>query len=96
MTVFRVTLRGTNARGETEELVYDMYDEYCQETHTSSMARTTGYTATAAANLFLEGLFREKGVFPPELVGRHKACFEYFMQYLEERGIHYVKRSRLL
>ncbi len=96
MTVFRVTLRGTNARGETEELVYDMYDEYCQETHTSSMARTTGYTATAAANLFLEGLFREKGVFPPELVGRHKACFEYFMQYLEERGIHYVMRSRLL
>ena len=38
------------------------------------MARTTGYTATAAANLFLEGLFHEKGVFPPELVGKHKAC----------------------
>jgi saccharopine dehydrogenase-like NADP-dependent oxidoreductase len=96
MTVFRVTLRGTNAAGETEEVVYDMYDEYCQDTHTSSMARTTGYTATAAANLFLEGLFREKGVFPPELVGKHTACFNYFMQYLEERGIHYKKRSRLL
>jgi len=96
LTVFRVTLRGTNARGETEEVVYDMHDEYCLETHTSSMARTTGYTATAAANLFLEGLFREKGVFPPELVGKHTACFDYFMHYLEERGIHYVKHSRLL
>jgi len=96
MTVFRVTLRGTNARGETEEVVYDMYDEYCQDTHTSSMARTTGYTATAAANLFLEGLFREKGIFPPELVGKRTACFNYFMHYLEERGIHYKKRSRLL
>ena len=96
MTVFRVTLRGTNARGETEEVVYDMHDKYCQETQTSSMARTTGYTATAAANLFLEGLFHEKGVFPPELVGKLTACFDYFMQYLEERGIHYLKRSRLL
>mgnify|MGYP000710591599 CR=1 FL=1 len=42
--------------------------EYCHDTKTSSMSRTTGYTATAAANLFLDGLFDEKGVFPPELV----------------------------
>jgi saccharopine dehydrogenase-like NADP-dependent oxidoreductase len=96
ITVFRVTLRGVNDRGEKEEVVYDMYDAYCKETNTSSMARTTGYTATAAANLFLEGLFNEKGVFPPELVGRHKACFDYFMNYLEERDIHYVKSSRLM
>ena len=58
------------------------------------MARTTGYTATAAANLFLDGLFSEKGVFPPELLGRHKACFDYFLNYLEERDIHYVKSTR--
>jgi len=60
------------------------------------MARTTGYTATAAANLFLEGLFNEKGVFPPELLGKHKNCFDYFLHYLEERNIHYVKSSRLI
>jgi len=96
ITVFRVTLKGKNAEGVTEEVVYDMYDEYNTETGTSSMARTTGYTATAAANLFLDGLFREKGVFPPELVGRHRVCFEYFLDYLKERDIHYVKSSRLL
>ena len=73
ITVMRVTLIGENANGHTEEVVYFMYDEYSTETETSSMARTTGYTATAAANLFLEGLFSEKGVFPPELVGKHKA-----------------------
>ena len=60
------------------------------------MARTTGYTATAAANMVLAGVFSEKGVFPPELVGRHAACFDYFMSYLQERNIHYVKTSRLL
>lgn len=96
ITVFRVTLKGKNAEGQLEEIVYDMYDEYSHETGTSSMARTTGYTATAAANLFLEGGFSEKGVFPPELVGRHKNCFDYFLKYLSEREIIYTKRSRLL
>jgi len=96
ITVLRVTLKGENAKGETEEVVYSMHDEYCSETETSSMARTTGYTATAAANLFLDGLFKEKGVFPPELVGKHKVCFDYFLNYLEERDIHYVKSTQLL
>jgi saccharopine dehydrogenase-like NADP-dependent oxidoreductase len=96
LTVMRVTIRGENTKGETEEVIYSLYDEYCKETKTSSMARTTGYTATAAANLFLDGLFSEKGVFPPELVGKHKACFDYFMHYLAERNIHYFKESRIL
>lgn len=96
LTVMRVSLKGENADGQIEEVVYTLYDEYCKDTNTSSMARTTGYTATAAANLFLEGLFSEKGVFPPELVGKHEACFSYFLNYLEERNIKYVKRSRLI
>jgi lysine 6-dehydrogenase len=95
-TVMRVTLKGENASGQTEEIVYNLYDEYCKDTNTSSMARTTGYTATAAANLFLEGLFSEKGVFPPELIGKYESCFNYFLNYLEERNIHYIKSSRLI
>ncbi len=90
-----MTLKGENENGQTEEIVYNLYDEYCMETNTSSMARTTGYTATAAANLFLEGLFTEKGVFPPELIGKHEACFNYFINYLEKRNIHYIKSSSL-
>lgn len=96
ITVMRVTLKGENADGNLEEVVYNLHDEYCAETETSSMARTTGYTAAAAANMFLDGLFSEKGVFPPELVGKHKACFDYLLMYLEERNIHYVKSSRLI
>ncbi len=95
LTVMRITLKGENADGQKEEIVYNLHDEYCEDTNTSSMARTTGYTATAAANLFLEGLFHDKGVFPPELVGKHKACFDYFIKYLEERNIHYIKSSSL-
>ncbi|MCK5705202.1 MAG: saccharopine dehydrogenase, partial [Cyclobacteriaceae bacterium] len=95
LTVMRITIKGENANGQIEEVNYDLYDEYCTETQTSSMARTTGYTATAAANLFLDGLFSEKGIFPPELVGKHETCFDYFLKYLEERNIHYVKNSRI-
>ena len=96
ITVMKVTLKGTNRKGQKEEIIYTLYDEFSSETGTSSMARTTGYTATAAANLFLDGLFNEKGVFPPELVGKHKACFDYFFSYLEERGIVYEKHTRLV
>ena len=95
LTVMRVRLKGENGKGEIEEVIYSLHDEYCQKTQTSSMARTTGYTATAAANLFLDGLFTEKGVFPPELVGKHKTCFDYFLGYLKERNIHYIKSKAI-
>lgn len=96
LTVMRVSVKGENKNGKIEEVVYNLHDKYCTETKTSSMARTTGYTAASAANLFLEGLFNEKGVFPPELVGKHEICFQYFIDYLKDRNIHYVKTSRIL
>ncbi|WP_372768230.1 saccharopine dehydrogenase family protein [Lutibacter sp.] len=91
ITVMRITLKGTNKIGESKTIVYNLHDEFCPKTITSSMARTTGYTATAAANLFLDGLFKEKGVFPPELVGKHEKCFNYFLNYLKERNVIYTK-----
>lgn len=90
-TVMRVTVRGTDEDGKRVKVEYNLYDEYNPISQTSSMARTTGYTATAAANMFLDGLFPAKGVFPPELIGREKACFDYILKYLEERDVYYVK-----
>ncbi len=90
LTVMRITLKGANEKGENKTIVYNLHDEYCAETKTSSMARTTGYTATAAANMFLDGLFKEKGVFPPELFGKHEQCFKYILNYLEERNVIYT------
>ena len=93
ITVMRITLKGTNNKEEQKTVVYNLHDEYCSKTNTSSMARTTGYTATAAANLFLDGLFDEKGVFPPELVGKHEECFHYILKYLEDRNVLYTKEE---
>lgn len=92
-TVMRITLKGTDNTGKETTVEYTLNDAYCTETNTSSMARTTGYTATAAANLFLDGHFSEKGVFPPELVGKHEVCFQYVLNYLKERNVHYVKKT---
>lgn len=96
ITVMRITLKGENKEGKREEVVYNLYDEYNAATQTSSMARTTGYTANSAANLFLNGLFTEKGVFPPELIGKSEVCFNFILNYLKERNIHYVKTTKVL
>lgn len=90
-TVMRVTVKGSDEDGKRVKVEYNLYDEYNPISQTSSMARTTGYTATAAANMFLDGLFPAKGVFPPELIGKERACFDYILKYLEERDVHYVK-----
>ena len=94
ITVMRITLKGKDKDGKCKTIVYSLYDEFCKETNASSMARTTGYTATAAANLFLDGVFSEKGVFPPELVGKHEKCFTYFLHYLKERNVQYIKTEK--
>jgi len=96
ITVMRITLKGENKNGKMEEVVYNLHDEFNAETQTSSMARNTGYTANSAANLVLNGLFTEKGVFPPELIGKHETCFNFILNYLKERNIHYVKTTKIL
>lgn len=96
ITVMKITVVGLNQNDEKEKIVYELYDEYNSKTKTSSMARTTGYTATAAAHLIINKLFTEKGIFPPELVGKHKNCFEFVVNYLKDRGIVYTKTSKVL
>ena len=91
ITVMKITIKGSDEKGKKIEIIYNLHDEFDTKTQTSSMARTTGYTATAAVNLILEDLFNEKGVFPPELVGKHKLCYNYVLNYLEERNIIYLK-----
>ena len=91
-TVMRIILEGFSKNGNKEKIIYNLFDEYSKKSKISSMARTTGYTATAAVNLFLDGVFEEKGVFPPELIGRYEECFKYFMSYLKERNINYQKK----
>ncbi len=84
------TLMTIAIKGEGKTINYLLYDEYDATTQTSSMGRTTGYTATAALNMLINNLFTAKGVFPPELVGKDENCFNFMMNYLSKRNVIYT------
>lgn len=86
------TIMKVIVKGEGKTVEYDLLDRYDTATKTSSMARTTGYTCTAAVNLIAKGFFTEKGVFPPELIGKNKTCFDFVLAYLKNRGVIWKKR----
>jgi len=89
LTVMKVIVKS-----ESQTVIYELLDKYDEASQTSSMARSTGYTCTAAVNLIANGLFTEKGVYPPELVGRNKTCFDFVLNYLSERGVQWRKTTR--
>jgi len=81
-TIMRVTIDG-----EKEKYVYTLLDRFDKETQTTSMARTTGYTCTAVANLVIGGDYSRKGISPPEYVGENDKCFEKVLNYLKDRNV---------
>ncbi|HVB37627.1 MAG TPA: saccharopine dehydrogenase C-terminal domain-containing protein [Vicinamibacterales bacterium] len=87
-TVMRVTMTG-HADGARRTVVYDLYDETDRATGLSSMARTTGFTATAAAHLLLDGRVARPGIWPPEYVGREEGCLASVLDALRARGVEY-------
>ena len=88
LTVMRVQVEGRI--GESlERHTYEMLDRYDRENQVSSMARTTGYTCTAMVRMLAEGLYREPGITPPELVGADAACFDFVMSELDSRGVRF-------
>ncbi|MEO7522802.1 MAG: saccharopine dehydrogenase C-terminal domain-containing protein [Ferruginibacter sp.] len=89
-TLMKIIIKGI-LNNEPSTVEYTLYDEYDAATKTASMSRTTGYTCTAAVNMLINRLFTQKGVFPPELVGSNKECFDFVLSYLEERGVVYTK-----
>lgn len=94
-TIMRVILKGIE-NGKKKQIVYDLYDVYDPIEKISSMARTTGFTATAAADMVLNNVFNEKGMFPPELVGKYPECFRYFIDYLKDRDIIYKRTDQFI
>jgi lysine 6-dehydrogenase len=86
ITVLSVEVEGRQGRREVSH-AFRMLDRYDPHTGTHSMARTTGYTATAAVRMLAEGLYEEPGIAPPELIGRHEAPCDFMVRRLRERGV---------
>jgi saccharopine dehydrogenase-like NADP-dependent oxidoreductase len=92
-TVMRIRLNGQE-NGSRKQYQYDLLDRTDKTSNTLSMARTTGYTCTAAVNLVLDKKFTRKGISPPEFLGEAEGCFEFVMDYLKERGVIYQVQSQ--
>lgn len=91
-TLMTVKINGTQ-NGQTKCVEYFLYDSFDAETQTASMSRSTGYTCNAAVNLIAKGLFTDKGVFPPELIGHREDCFAFVLNYLQERKVIWHKKE---
>ncbi len=82
-TIMRIIIKGLEKNVKTK-YKYELLDRY--QNNTISMARTTGFTCTAVANLVIEGKYKNTGISPPEYLGEY---YNYVKDYLAKRGVIY-------
>ena len=87
-TVMRIRVSGVE-NGKQKSYEYNVLDRTDKATGTISMARTTGYTCTAAVNLVADGKFNRKGICPPEYLGEAESDYRFIFEYLKSRGVIY-------
>ncbi len=87
-TIMRLEIEGEEHSKKVKK-TYNLFDRYDRTTDTISMARTTGYTATAVADLLLKKQFKKPGICPPEYIGAEAGMLEAVFSYLKERDIIY-------
>lgn len=86
LTAMRVVVEGEDGDGPVRH-TYHLLDRHDAATALSSMARTTGYTATAIARLVLSGAYDAPGISPPERVGAVPGALERVIADLRDRGV---------
>lgn len=89
LTLMRVCVSGEEKDGQKTTYTWDLFDRYDPKTKIHSMARTTGYTATAALRLLHEKIFSRKGIIVPEFIGQDKASVEFILSTLGKKQIFY-------
>jgi len=87
ITVMQVIIEGQKG-SKRLRFTYDMLDTFDRDRNITSMARTTGYTCTVVARQVINGLFMQKGICPPEFIGRTEGCYKNIIEECEKRNIH--------
>ena len=85
-TVMRVTVEGEQA-GKPVRKQFNLLDRYDRATRTTSMARTTGYSCTAAVRLLASGGFSRKGINPPEYLVLEPGAWDFIRADLAKHGV---------
>jgi len=90
-TVMQIVMEGQR-KGKRLRYTYDLLDRYDEETRTTSMARTTGYTCSIVARQIMSERFTQKGICPPEFIGRVQGCYENLLEEYGKRNIRLTER----
>ena len=88
-TIMRIIIKGIEDNKEVT-YQYNLLDRH--QENTISMARTTGFTCTAVANVILEGKYSRIGISPPEFLGKH---YNYISDYLSKRNVIYKMKKTI-
>lgn len=95
LTIMRIIGEGQK-EGKRQRVSFDLLDRRDPETGITSMARTTGYTATSVAELFIQGKFKRRGLILPEHLGQEDGFIELLLGELESRGVVYRKSVEVI
>ncbi len=95
LTVMKIIVEGMHQDGGKRRFTFKLYDRFDEKTGIHSMARTTGYTATMTVRMLIDNLFSQKGIIPPELIGKNPKCVNYMLRGLKKRGITYTQTSEV-
>jgi lysine 6-dehydrogenase len=91
LTIMKVVVEGKKGKKKLR-YTYDLFDRYDPLTGIHSMARTTGYTATVALNMIIDGVYTKKGMSVPEFIGKKTVCVNYMLEGLKKRGVVYSRK----
>jgi len=95
LTVLRILVEGVKDDRRLR-YAYDLLDRYDPDLGVTSMARTTGYTATMTARLIAGGRYSRPGISPPEYLGDVPGCVPFLLEGLAKRGVEYRETIDLL
>lgn len=95
LTVMKIVVEGRKGNKRLR-YTWDLSDHYHKATGIHSMARTTGYAATAAVRLIAGGHYTRIGVSPPEYIGFEPNCVHFMLHDLKSRDVIYKEKVETL
>jgi saccharopine dehydrogenase-like NADP-dependent oxidoreductase len=93
ITIMKVVVKGRK-NGRNLEFSWNLFDKYDPVTGVHSMARTTGYAATAALRMVASGIYPKKGISVPEYIGEYPECVAFILDDLKGKNIIYHNTTK--
>ena len=90
ITVMRLIVEGRKDQKKIR-YTFELLDKYDETTGVHSMGRTTGYAAAAVARMIASGIYTQKGISPPEYIGRKKECVDFLLKEMSDRRVIYTE-----